>query len=426
MKIRIGQVFRVPASRQASEPGDFYALCKGAHDTGVNVNRGVFYYRALQDPDGITRIPAFLLYSDNLRGISDKNPWLDVVDADSGYALYHGDNRTPGTDPTSADGNRRILDVAHQYTDAESRALAPPLLIFESAKVDGSSGSHRRFAGYGVPRELRIQSQRSRNGTFSNLVLELVLFSLTAEGEQFNWDWIDRRRDESQTASEALNGAPSAWRQWVRLGDSALETSRRRIYGAVIRTPAEQTGERTDDDGEVLEEIYGFFQRNSYEFEGLASWVAGRVLGDGCSRGWVTPRVDGGIDFVSRLDLGSGFSKSSVVVLGQAKCIKPSSSVRGMDLARTVARLKRGWIGVFVTTGSFSVRAQQELLTDQYPIVLIDGTRLVQEVREEMVQTGLTLVEILNRETAWYRSNLRVLAPDRISFGDHWGVPPDQ
>ena len=137
MKIRIGQVFRVPASRQASEPGDFYALCKGAHDTGVNVNRGVFYYRALQDPDGVTRIPAFLLYSDNLRGISDKNPWLDVVDADSGYALYHGDNRTPGTDPSSADGNRRILEVAHQYTDAESRALAPPLLLFESAKVDG-------------------------------------------------------------------------------------------------------------------------------------------------------------------------------------------------------------------------------------------------------------------------------------------------
>ena len=113
--------------------------------------------------------------------------------------------------------------------------------------------------------------------------------------------------------------------------------------------------------------------------------------------------MDGGIDFVSRLDLGSGFSKSSVVVLGQAKCIKPSSSVRGMDLARTVARLKRGWIGVFVTTGAFSVRAQQELLTDQYPIVLIDGTRLVQEVREEMVHTGLTLTEILNRETAWYR-----------------------
>lgn len=208
MKIRIGQVFRVPASRKASKPGDFYTLTKGAHNTGVNANRGVFYYGAIQEPDGITRIPAFLLYSDNLRGLSDKNPWLDVVDADSGYALYHGDNRTPGTDPSYADGNRRILEVAHHYTDAESRTLAPPMLVFESAKVEGSNGRYRRFAGYGVPRDLRIQSQQSQNGAFSNLVLELVLFSLTAEGERFNWEWIDRKRDESQTASEVMGLNP--------------------------------------------------------------------------------------------------------------------------------------------------------------------------------------------------------------------------
>lgn len=426
MKIRVGQVFRVPASRQASKPGDFYALSKGAHNTGVNANRGVFYYGAINDPDGITRIPAFLLYSDNLRGLSERNPWLDVVDADSGYALYHGDNRKPGTDPSSADGNRRILEVARHYTDAEFRVLAPPMLLFESAKVEGSIGRYRRFAGYGVPRDLRIQSQQSKNGTFSNLVIELVLFSLTNEGEQLNWEWIDRRRDESQSSSDALMGAPLAWRQWVRLGESALETSRRRIYGAVIRTPVEQTREATNDDAQVLEAIYGYFHGNSYEFEGLASWAANQVLGPGCSRGWVTPRVDGGIDFVSRLDLGSGFSKSSVVVLGQAKCIKPSSLVRGVDLARTVARLKRGWIGAFVTTGAFSIRAQQELLTDQYPIVLINGTRLAQEVRAEMVRTGSKLKDVLDREIAWYRSNMRVLAPDRIGFGDHWGIPAGQ
>ena len=106
IKIRIGQTFRVPASRQSSMPDDFYALSRGAHDTGVNPNRGVFYYAALKDPNGVARIPAFLLYSDNLRGFSERNPWLDVVDADDGYALYHGDNRVPGSDPRSADGNR--------------------------------------------------------------------------------------------------------------------------------------------------------------------------------------------------------------------------------------------------------------------------------------------------------------------------------
>ena len=108
-------------------------------------------------------------------------------------------------------------------------------------------------------------------------------------------------------------------------------------------------------------------------------------------------------------------------MLGQAKCIKPGSTVAGIDLARTVARLKRGWIGVVVTTGTFSVRAQQEVLADQYPLVLINGLRLAQEVRSEMVRTGLTLEDLLQRETAWYQANQRMLAPDRVAFGDHWG-----
>ena len=281
------------------------------------------------------------------------------MDPENGYAIYHGDNRTPGSDPRSADGNRKILEVAYQYADPDSRTLAPPMLLFENARIPGSSARYRRLAGYGVPRDLRIQSQRSVKGTFTNLVLELMLFSLTTEGEQLDWEWIDRRRDRSLTSDEALSNAPVAWRQWVRHGDSALEASRRRVYGAALRSPAEQIREASQDDNELAESIYRFYSSDAYEFEGLASWVAGQVLGPRSSRGWVTPRVDGGIDFVSRVELGSGFSKATVVILGQAKCIKPESSVSGKDLARTVARLKRGWIGVVVTTGTFSVKAQQ-------------------------------------------------------------------
>ena len=65
------------------------------------------------------------------------------------------------------------------------------MLLFESARVQGSTASYRRLAGFGVPRELRIQSQRSIRGTFTNLVLELVLFSLTEGREQLDWEWID-------------------------------------------------------------------------------------------------------------------------------------------------------------------------------------------------------------------------------------------
>ena len=125
MKIRIGHEFPVPPSREACQSSDFYTLTRGSHETGVNPNRGIFYYAALRDPNGVARIPAFRLYSNNLRGLSEDNLWLDVVDADAGNALYDGDNRTPGSDPFSADGNRRVLKVACQHTELDLRTLAP-------------------------------------------------------------------------------------------------------------------------------------------------------------------------------------------------------------------------------------------------------------------------------------------------------------
>ncbi len=374
MKIQVGEKFRVPNSLKTSQPGDFFALCRGSYQTGINPNRGIFHYSALRGPNGNSYIPAFLLYSDNLSGQSRGNPWLDILNAEDGYALYHGDNKVPGKSPLSADGNRMIMNIACQYADPELRVLAPPMILFESARVLDSRGSYRRFVGYGVPSDIRIQSQRSDQGTFTNLVLEIVLFSLTTEQEQFDWDWIDQRRDQSISPGDALKSAPSAWREWVKYGDSVLERSRRRVFGTTIRSTAEQRKDMSSDDRLLNQMIYDFFKSktNAYVFEGLASWIASRVLGSTSSRGWVTPRIDGGIDFVSRLDIGSGFSSTAVVVLGQAKCIKPTATVSGIDIARTVARLKRGWIGVVVTTGVFSRKAQQEILIDQYPLVLIN------------------------------------------------------
>src|SRR5690606_18779163 len=120
--------------------------------------------------------------------------------------------------------------------------------------------------------------------------------------------------------------------------------------------------------------------------EALASAVTARVLrrsGSGYREGWLTNRSgDGGADFVARLDLGSGvLARTSLVVLGQAKCVKPDSLISAEQIARVVARLRRGWIGVYVTTGSYSEAAQLEMVEDQYPIVLVNGMSLVEELR---------------------------------------------
>ena len=97
--------------------------------------------------------------------------------------------------------------------------------------------------------------------------------------------------------------------------------------------------------------------------------------------GWLSRSSgDGGVDFVGRIDMGSVAASTPVVVLGQAKCIKPSSAVSPEQVARVVARLRRGWIGVYVTTGSFSRQAQIEIIDDQYPVVLISGGTLAASV----------------------------------------------
>ena len=67
------------------------------------------------------------------------------------------------------------------------------------------------------------------------------------------------------------------------------------------------------------------------------------------------------------------FLRRLLVVLGQAKCEAPTSSTSGKDIARTVARLRRGWIGCYVTTGTFSTHTQREVADDRYPLLLVPG-----------------------------------------------------
>lgn len=142
----------------------------------------------------------------------------------------------------------------------------------------------------------------------------------------------------------------------------------------------------------ILASVYRFYHGRKARFEGLASAVAAQVLtrsGAVYREGWVTPAsADHGTDFVGRLTIGDGFSKTRIVVLGQAKCERLDSPTGGVHVARTVARLRRGWIGVYVTTSYFSDAVQREVLEDQYPILLIHGLEVARTVEQLMIEAG--------------------------------------
>ncbi len=423
MKIRVGQVFRVPygdSRRYGAYGGDlvtYQDLTRGTRHASADVNKGIWAYRDLVEPGAtLPRTPAVILHSNPLKEDSEANPWIDVVEPDRGYAAFNGDNRSSARDPFTARGNALLLRLNRFYVDPELRQFAPPVLLFTQHEVAGNRKGYRAFSGFGVPTRYFLRSQREKNSDryFTNLAVELALFRLDAEDERFDWRWIDQRRDSSLPSDEALRAAPESWRMWVKEGTTAIERCRRVVsHHRLTRVSAQL--DYSAEDRQLLEEIHRSFSTHFHAFEGFAALIAERVVGPRCLRAWVTPRTaDGGVDFVCRLDLGTDFSQTSAVVLGQAKCLPPAGSVNGRDVARLVARLRRGWFGAFVTTGAFSVSCQREILEDRYPVVLVNGKRVAREVRQLLNIEGLPLASLLEREKAWYEANRRPVDPERV------------
>ncbi|QEU69975.1 restriction endonuclease [Streptomyces galilaeus] len=340
-------------------------------------------------PEGWRR-PAILIRSSPWKAGSEQTPWHDVFDLDNGHVRYFGDHKlTTTVPPGTTTGNAALLDAltGHQGHTPEERANAVPLLLFRAVSRNGKVKGHVEFCGLGIIEraERLVQWGGSEHTTFTNYVYDIALLDLTVECDKVSWEWINSRRDKHVTHSKTLEHAPSAWREWVKHGNSALPRLRRRVARAKVTKVPDQRPKPETLEAQDLGLIYKYFDGRKHDFEAVASAVAARVLrgaGNSYVEGWLTRRSgDGGADFVSRLDIGYGLASTSLVVLGQAKCVKPDTLVTAEQIARVVARLRRGWIGVYVTTGAYSVPAQMEMLEDQYPIVLISGMDVARELR---------------------------------------------
>lgn len=340
------------------------------------------------------RRPAILLRSSPWKSGHESNPWTDVYDLDHGHVRYFGDHKPKTVGPVGVTpGNRALLEAwdLHGSPNRDDRAAAPPLLLFRAVPVQNHAGvtvqkGHLEFCGVAIIERLEmvIQREPGQSRTFPNLVVDLVVVGLSESDDAFDWRWIDDRRNPALTLDETLRHAPAGWARWVKEGRMALSRVRRRVLSSRVMTGEQQRPAKGSREEDLLTQTYGHFDGHKHQFEHLAATVAAQVFersGAKYHRGWLTRAGgDGGMDFVGRLDAGSQEANTPLVVLGQAKCIKPSSSISPDEVARVVARLRRGWIGVFVTTGVFSKQAQVEVIDDEYPVVLISGALLVGEV----------------------------------------------
>lgn len=425
--LKVTRIYRYPREGKLEDEivdgyPNFHYLTSGIDGTRVQLESGINLVRLVNAVDG-SRRAVILVRSSPWKAGGETTPWHDVFDLDHGHVRYFGDHKVSSTGPIrSTRGNAALADTAilHMAKDPGARVLAPPLMIFRAVTQAGAVKGYVEFCGPAVIERVEILVQRDpvTGISFPNYVFDLAILNTALESETIDWRWIDDRRNPHLPLKETLRYAPEAWREWVKSGESALPRIRRQVAASRILSRSDQQP-HTANEVKALLAIYNFFATKKHAFEALAATVTAELLdrpGAHYQFGWLTRGSgDGGTDFVGRLDVGFGQAKASLVVLGQAKCISLDSSVSAEQMARVVARLRRGWIGVYVTTGVYSRAAQIEMIEDQYPIVLVNGRTLAESVwRLAMNEHGGNLAAYLTAVTADYEKWVSVRRPDEI------------
>ena len=422
--VRIGEVFRYSSQHSLSEPdhGNLRSWVSFAHD-GISAKRlllemGISVPATIEVDDS-PRLPVVLITSNPLKAGSKDTPWRDTFDPNHGHIRYFGDNKTAGVAPECVDGNRNLLKLFDEHSSPKRavRARASPLIFTRTKRVNGKSKGFREFMGFGAIRAIErvTQINRKTGEAYANYAYDFVVFSMAAENENFDWRWIDDRRNMALSDSETLRNAPESWKRWVREGSAVFDHVKRRTSSSKIVKAEDQRPQYRSRQERTLESVYKHYEGRKNRFEGLAAIVSERFLGGpdrGYERGWVTGRgSDGGVDFFGLLSVGqSSFGAARLIVAGQAKCEKPNKPTNGNHIARTVARLKRGWLGVYVTTSYFSEKVQREIIEDEFPIVLINGLQLANILEELCLELGKNSIDDL---LMWADAQYELMISDR-------------
>lgn len=425
-KLQINQVLRDQRPKSATPPVidglvNLYAATATPGAKLIPFDAGINPLAAVTAPYGPRR-PAILISSSPHKSGSVVTPWQDIFAPDEGYVRYFGDAKTPGRAAHLAPGNALLInefESHYAHPDEAQRASAAPLIFFKREPYERQQKGYPRFQGFGIITAARLVTQHDQasGGAFANYEFECAVLTMKHEGEVFDWAWIGARRNGAVDGEETLGRAPWAWKEWVKHGDGALPRVRRRVLRRAITPTAAQMPESAD--AALLQEIYAHYDETRVYFESLAAAVAERIISPtgvsytthGITRG----SGDFGIDFIAQLDIGHGFCRAPLVVLGQAKCVAPGSPTSARDLARTVARLRRGWLGVFVTTGVITERAQMEVFEDRYPLVMISALQVVATVREMLHEFGHSDLATLRQHCdQQYEMTPRVVDPERL------------
>jgi hypothetical protein len=452
-EIRLFETLRYPSSQEtdqfaadAAGNRSFFAATQWPNWPGLagkaraQSSKGIDAIGPVAAVDGGRR-PAIIIDSNPAEAGSSWTPWHDQLDPEDGHIRYYGDNKPDrGLNPLGRAGNKVLVDeqfILHQGRNREERLRAAPLVFFESAGPAGESSGYRRFIGFGLiertERIAQVEPERQMPGghrrggrLYLNYRFDCILLDLSSENSALGWDWIAARADRTKSLEDCLAYAPATWRRWVEIGMVGIDSLRQRVLRYRLRTVREQLPEPGTPAARALQAVIDRYAGSDskpgvgrHRFEGFAAEVTGAIFSESGAHyrsGWITRQVaDHGVDFVGRLDQGVPPAVARQVVLGQAKChANPKAPTNAVDLARTVARLDRGWLGVFVTTGNYSANAQREVLEDRYPIMLIDGRTVGEVAVRQALAQGVSVERYIDRVDGEYASKVLARRPEEI------------
>jgi hypothetical protein len=307
------------------------------------------------------RIPPYIVLLTAEISTSWNNPWSDIVSYASGEIIYWGDAKitSPRKSWNDFTGNKVIWAINHLRQDGD-KELIPPILHFTKPKQ-----GEVKFTGLCMLRNCELAWFGEEGAPVVNLKIALDILDI----DRVNTSWLTKR-SSSNSKNKLLVDSPKVWRDAVN-----GKVRRLNIWRSGVRSKVEQLPMKGTSDYSILEQLRAF---NGFQFERISVAIVDLIpeLVPGIIHHVDQTKLtgDGGVDMLGFFRLPEPI-EYMIRFKGEAK--NWSSAVRPKDVSRLVARLQRGEHGLFFTTSYYSKQAQEEVLSDGYPVRLFSGLDIV-------------------------------------------------
>ena len=355
---RIGHIYKDRGG--ISKGGDEFLAWVNIPGSGMLNSPGI---RPLKYVHDLSPLPAYLVLVTHEKRRGTLNPWDDVVDHSTGQIIYWGDAKLDKTKQHTDFRGNKTLQTIYNYLLDGYMEFAPPILHFSKP-----NRGEVRFNGLCILDRLELSWFEDRGKPVRNFRAHLMILDV----DEVNISWLHQRA-KAALASNLINGAPSAWKQYLKGNVRKLD-----LWKSNIRSVEAQLPPPGSPESDILSRLASL---TPTQFEAIVVALFNQMTSICHSITRTRPTADGGFDFYGSFVLPRPLLYK-INFLGEAKRYSRKTPVQPKHVSRLVARLARGQFGIFVTTSYFSKQTQQEVLSDAYPVRLVSGIDIVNIMKE--------------------------------------------